>query len=141
MRKNAKRQGSAVLARAGARNMGTDIKEAAGAIFDFGKSALAEIMHRQAQASEYLLFEDRFEVVSSTGIRVVPYTEVADMKQKGERLSIILRRGSVSIKPYAHILSGRLRVPVGWSRNGLEVPYELLLDELSARAGVNIEHV
>lgn len=141
LRKSAKRQGGAVLSRTGARSVGTDLKEAAGALVDFGKSALAEVLHRQAQASEYLLFPDRFEIVSPGGLRVVPYAEVVDMKQKGERLTIILKRGSIALKPYAHIVCGRLKVPVGWSRNGIEVPFEMLADELSARAGITIEHV
>jgi len=38
------------------------------------------------------------------------------------------------------VVAGRTKVPVGWRRNGLEVPYELLIDELAARSGRSIEY-
>jgi hypothetical protein len=141
LRKQAKRQGDALIGRTGDRNVGTDIRDAAGALFDLGKSALADVLHRQAQASEYVFYKDRFEVINSAGTRTVLFEEVVAMKLKAEKLTVVLKRGSVTIKPYAHIVSGRLKVPIGWSRNGLEVPYETLADELSARARVNIEHL
>jgi hypothetical protein len=88
-----------------------------------------------------VLGSDRFEVVSNGSVKTVKYKDVAAMRQRGDRVSVVLKQGSVTIKPHAHIVAGRIRVPVGWTRNGIEVPFDTLPDELSARCGVNIEHL
>lgn len=141
IRKSAKRQSKSLVRREGERTIGKDIREAAGAIFDFGKSALAEVIHRQAEASEVVLMEDSFSIGNAASAKTVPYAEVRGMRRNGDKVTVILERGSVTLKPYAYIVSGRIRVPVGWSRNGLEVPYDVLVDELSARCHVSVEEV
>lgn len=141
IRKSAKRQGQSIVRREGDRTIGRDLRDAAGAIFDLGKSAVADVLHRQAQASEVILNEENFTVANPTNSKTVKYKDVIDMKLKGERLTVQLSQGSVTIKPYAYIVSGRIKVPVGWTRNGLEVPYDVLIDELSARCGVTVEHL
>ena len=138
-RKDAARKGKSIIRREGHRSIGKDLKEAAGAIFDMGKSALAEIAHHQAMAGEYVLQDDSFEVVRSGSVKTYKYSDVRALEQKGERLLMSFERGSLTIKPHAYIVSGRIRVPVGWVRNGMEVPYDILLDELSARCGREIE--
>lgn len=141
MRKQAMRQGKSVIKREGDRTIGKDIKDVASALVDMGKSTWAEVLHKQAEASEYVLHADKFDVVSPGKIQSVRYDEVVDMKQKGDRVTVILKQGSITIKPHAYILVGKLKAPVGWARNGLEVAYETLLDELSARCKVNIEYL
>ncbi len=141
LRKEARRKGTSLVRREGERSIGKDIAEAAGAIFGMGKGAWADIMARQAQASEYVLGADRFEVVANQVSKPVKYKDVTAVRQRGDRATIVLKQGSVTIKPHAHIVAGRLKIPVGWTRNGIEVPYETLLDEISARCGVNIEHL
>jgi hypothetical protein len=36
-------------------------------------------------------------------------------------------------------VAGPLKVPIGWERNGLEAPYLLIVEEIAARAGVEVE--
>jgi hypothetical protein len=139
-RKNAQRQGKSLVRREGERNVSVDFKQAAGAIMDFGKGAWVDLMHRLAQASEYVLSDEYFEIVSSTRLRPVRYDDVDSIRIHGDKATLVLDRGSVVIKPHAYIVSGRVKVPIGWSRNDIEVPYEVLLDELSARCGVEVEH-
>ena len=141
IRKSAKRQSKSLVRREGERTIGKDIREAAGAIFDFGKSALAEVIHRQAEASEVVLMGDSFSVGNAASNKTVRYADVRGMRRNGDKVTVILERGSVTLKPYAYIVSGRIRVPVGWSRNGMEVPYDVLVDELSARCQVTVEEV
>jgi len=119
---------------------GAKLGQGVAALIDLGKSAWSDILHKQAEASEYVLQDDRFDVVSGTSIKTVPYAEVRKISLRNERATITLDRGStLAIKPYAHITAGRIRVPVGWQRNGMEVPYDLLIEELSARCGVEVE--
>ena len=119
---------------------GAKLGQGLGALFDLGRGAWADILHKQAEASEYVLQDDRFDVVSGNSIKSVLYGDVKKIAMKGERATVTLQRGSVlQIKPYAHITAGRIRVPVGWMRNGMEVPYDLLIEELSARCGVEVE--
>ncbi|MFN8218763.1 MAG: hypothetical protein U0S12_01345 [Fimbriimonadales bacterium] len=141
MRKQAARTGKRLVQREGERSVGRDFRDAAGVLIDLGKSALAELSHRQAEASEYVLHEDRLEIVSPARITSVKYEQIKQIKLKGEAVKLVLESGSFTIKPHAYIVSGRIRVPVGWRRNGLEVPYETILEELSGRSGVNIEHL
>lgn len=141
IRKGAARKGKSLVRREGQRTVGRDLKDAAGALFEMGKSALADLAHLQAIATEYVLHESRFEIVKQSSSKVVEYDAVKSMKVQSDRATMVLDQGSVSIKPHAYIVAGRVRVPVGWTRNGMEVPYETLLEELAARCRVNIEHL
>lgn len=137
--KNARRKAESLVRREGHRTIARDVKEAAGALYDLGKGTLGDMAHRQAMAAEYVLFDDRFEVITSGRIKVVPYSEVKRIKLRGDKTLVELERGSVTIKPHAYLVAGRLKVPIGWSRDGMEVPYEVLLDELAGRCGLTVE--
>jgi len=112
---------------------------AAGAIADFGKSAIADLIHRQAQATEYIFRDDEFDVVSSSRTQTISYKQIISIRMKGDKATVVMERGSLTIKPEAYIVSGTIKVPIGWRRNEIEVPYEMLIDELAAHAGVKIE--
>jgi hypothetical protein len=144
IRKTAKERGIEAVrpdsSRGAARAAGKSIASAAGALVDLGKSAWADLLHRQAEASEYVLQDRHFDVVKPGSIKNVEYERVQKIELRGDRVVLLLDRGHVTIRPYAYIVAGKVRVPIGWSRNGMEVPYELLIDELSARCGVNPEH-
>jgi hypothetical protein len=140
-RASAKRQTRSIVRREGERTIGKDIMQAAGAIFDAGKSAYAELMRRQTEGTEYVLLEEAFEVRSLGRVRTVRYDEVQDISMRtADRVVLALERGSISIKPVAHLVAGRLRVPIGWNRNGMEVPYAILVEELAARCGLEVAH-
>lgn len=138
-RKSAQRKSKSLVRREGERTIGQDVRDVAGALVGIGKGAIAELLHKQADASEYVLHDDHIEIITPTRIRSIRYSAVQAIRMRGERASVVLDQGSITIKPHAHIVSGKLRVPVGWTRNGMEVPYEVLLDELSARCDVRIE--
>lgn len=138
MLRDAKRKGREIINRQGERNIGKELARAAGAVMDVGKSALAELRHRQAEATEFVLGEGSFEVLRPGSLRTVTYDSVQGITKDGDKYTLAMEHGSVTIKPHAYIVAGRIRVPVGWSRNGLEVPYEVLLDELAARCRVNV---
>lgn len=140
IRKGAQNRGISLLRQgADAKTLSENLKTAAGALFDFGKGAYAEMVHRQAEDSEYVLQDDQFDIVSAGNMKSIPYDRVVAMHVKGDRAVLTLDKGSVSIRPCAHIVAGRVRVPVGWIRNGIEVPYDLLLIELAARCNVEIQ--
>lgn len=138
MLSKARKRGESVLAKDSERQVKKDIANVAGAMFDAGKGALAEILHRQAQATEYLLHEDRLEVSRPGHTQSVLYSTVHSIARKGDEIIVAYESGTLTIKPHAHIVSGRIRVPIGWSRNGIEVAYGVLADELAARCKVNI---
>ncbi len=139
IRRSALQKAQSVWKREGARSIGRDVKEVAGAIFGAGTAAIADMAHRQALASQYALDDEGFEVIKPTGSRRITYAEVKVIRMDGDRALVELERGSVIIKPFAHLTSGRVRVPVGWSRNNVEVPYELLIEELAARCDVEVD--
>jgi len=121
------------------RDAGARVASAAGAVMDFTKGAWADFKASELEHSEYVLTDEGFDIVKGTSIKSIPYERVQKIQRRADRATVTLDRGSIVIKPHAYILASGLKIPVGWSRNGMEVPYELLLDELSARCGVNIE--
>ncbi len=139
IKKSAMQKAQSVIRREGARSIGRDVREVAGALFGAGSAAMADLAHRQATASQYVLDERSFDVVKPTGTKRVSYDEVKSIRMTGERAIVELRQGAVTIKPFAYLVSGRVRVPVGWTRNNIEVGYELLIEELAARCDLEVE--
>ncbi len=139
-RRQARVRSSEILRRPEGGAVSQNLRQAAEAALDFGKGALAELARLQAERTEYVLGENSFEAIQAGRLRSIRYDAVTEIRQKGDAFQIHLNNGrSLTIRPPAHLVVGRLRVPVGWIRNGMEVPYHVLLDELSARCGVNIQ--
>ncbi|MBL8049470.1 MAG: hypothetical protein JNJ45_12395 [Chthonomonas sp.] len=141
LRDQAARQTRDVMERRGERTITKDLGGLLGAALNYSRGAMADMKHKQAEASEYVLDGEGFEIRTGRTLRRVLYKEVRAMRRDGDRVKVILTQGSIEIKPYAHIVSGRIRVPVGWARNDIEVPYDLLLEELAARANLQIDEI
>jgi tetrahydromethanopterin S-methyltransferase subunit G len=139
LKDSAKRQTRDVVERKGERSIGKDIGGLFGAVVDLGKGAVADLLHRQADSNEYVLDDTTLEIRNGRGVKRIGYDQVKSIRRNNDKVKLILAQGSVEIKPYAHIVAGRIKVPVGWVRNGVEVPYDLLSVELAARVGVEIE--
>jgi len=139
LKNSAKRHTRDVVDRKGERTIGKDIGGIFSAVMDLGKGAVADLLHRQAETNEYVLDDTTLEVRSGRGAKRIAYDQVKSIRRIHDKVKIILSQGSVEIKPYAHVVAGRIKVPVGWERNGVEVPYDLLAVELAARAGLEIE--
>ena len=137
IRREARTKGKAVVD--DGKSFGENLKTAASAVFEFGKGAYAELMHSQAEANEYVLHDAHVDIVRNGSIKRIDYAAVKAMEVHGEKTHLILEKSKVSIRPFAYVVAGKAKVPVGWSRNGIEVPYELLLEELAARCGVDID--
>jgi hypothetical protein len=117
------------------------VKNAASAVFNLGRSAYAEMAHLRANASEFVLMEDRMDIVSGSSIKAIPYANVKKITLKGDKAQLVLEKGMFVIKPFAYIVAGPLKVPIGWERNGLETPYHLIIEELAARCNKEVELV
>ena len=113
--------------------------DAAGALKDLGKSAWADLRASELEGTEYVLLDDHFDIIRGTSIKSIPYKTIKEIEVRGDRSTLVLEKGTVQIKPHAYLVAGSIKVPVGWARNDMEVPYELLIEELAARSGVNIE--
>lgn len=115
------------------------LKAAASAAKGFGKSAMAELAQRKIDEVSYTVYEDAIEAESITGRKRIPFTEITTIiKEKNDRFSVVSEAVTIHIKPIAHLVTSRVRVPIGWNRSGMEVPYGLLIEEISARCGVEI---
>ncbi len=141
IRKTAGERGKSVIRQTGVdqKGIGENLKTAAGALVDFGRGAYAEALSRQAGATEYVLLPDRVDLVKGGKIESVAYQAIKAVRMDGDRAVLVLDKGKVIIKPFAHLVAGRVKVPVGWTRNGMEVPYELLIEEIAARARREVE--
>lgn len=115
------------------------IRQAATAALSLGKGAYGTVIQKQAEETRYDLFDMGFEFVDLARRVKVDYTQVRQIVAKaGDRYQILYNGGSLTIKPPAHLVAGKYRVPVGWLRNGIEVPYLTLVEEISARSGIEI---
>jgi hypothetical protein len=141
-RKSARDKGRSVLNLATDRS-GRGIKEnlttAATALYDLGKGAYADLVKRQADAYEIILSDEEFSVSRPTGPRIYRYSDVNKIAQEKDRITVTVGQTNLTIRPYAYITAGRVKVPIGWDRNGMEVPFELLVEELAARCRVEID--
>ncbi len=116
------------------------IVQAAGVAADFGRSAAAGIVHSKSGQTTYKLYEDKFTNGGTLGSTTVAYKDVSSIKAHGkDRFSVVYARGTMTVKPVAYLVSGRIKVPVGWERNDIEVPFMMFLEELSAHCGLEIE--
>jgi hypothetical protein len=141
MRKTASTRSRDLVRQSGAdqKGFGENVKTAAGALYDFGKSAYADVVRKHVETSEFVLQEDHFDMVHNGSIKTIPYSRVKQVTLTPERARLMLDKGSVSIKPVAFVLAGHLKVPGGWVRNGIEVPFDLLIEELAARCGLEVD--
>lgn len=116
------------------------LKQAATVAVSFGKGAIGTIVQKQAEETRYELHNIGLESIDLTRKLKVDYAEIRQIMAKpNDRFQILFNGGSLTIKPVAHLVAGRHKVPVGWMRNGSEVPYAMLIEEISARSGIEIE--
>lgn len=118
--------------------VGQGFKKATSAVIDFGKGAMADQAARKAALVEYVLLDDRIDIVEGTTIRSIPYRDVVEFREKGDRITVILRKGTYTIKPLGTLVAGRVKAVIGWERNGLDAPYRLLAEEWAARCGLDL---
>lgn len=139
-RDHALKKGRDVAKRAGEYGWAGGLKQAGSAIGDLSRMAMADVFRKHAESLSYVLDEEWFESHQGGQRKRVSYRDVKEIAARGsDRYTVIFEGGSVSIKPIAHLVAGRLRVPIGWLRNGMEVPYAVLIEELAARCGVEVE--
>ena len=108
-------------------------------MFNLGKSAYAELAHIRSTSSEFVLLDDRMDVVSGSSIKSIPYASIKKIFLVKDKATLTLEKGTFTIKPFAHVVAGPLKVPIGWERNGLEAPYLLIVEEIAARAKIEVE--
>lgn len=137
---SAKRKGKALARGTSESSVKQKFFQAASLAVDLGRGAGADIVHRAALEAVYKLYSDRLVVKSQLGQQTIAFADVsAIVAHPKDRFSVEYEGGTLTVRPIAHLVSGRVRVPVGWMRNEIEVPYTMLLEELSARCGVEIE--
>lgn len=137
-RTSAKKKGRE-LAKTSADAWAEGLKKAASAAADLGRSAFSDFVHRAAEEVTFVLHEDSFEAQTLGNKKKVIFDEVTEVAEAAhDRYVLTHKGGTLVIKPTAHLVAGRLKVPVGWTRNGMEVPYTMLIDEIAARSGVDI---
>jgi hypothetical protein len=120
-------------------SIGTKIKDAAGVLIDLSRSAYAELTKRRADASEFAFLDSEFVITRPGAKQTLPYSSVKKFTKDKDKVVITLSHGSITVRPYAYIVAGKVRVPVGWDRNGSEVPYEVLFEEWAARCQLPLD--
>jgi predicted sugar kinase len=137
---DARRKGAKALV-AHRQGIAGQIKEAASAALSLGRGTANELALRGATEEAYVLTSDAVERTGLTTRARVSYADVREIVDVGgDRFALVHEGGKLVIRPAAHLVRGRQRVPVGWLRNGVEVPYTTLVAELAARCGVEVRH-
>jgi len=110
--------------------------EIVGKVVREGKGAIAGIAKKNLEGLEFLLEEDHL----IAGGRQIPYKDVRAIEaEKGGVYQISAGSSSFAIKPYAWLEIAGHKVPIGWLRDGMEVPFELLPEEIAARSALEIK--
>ena len=136
---DARDRGKAVATLAGESKILPTIREAAGAAISLGKGAFGGLVQRQAEETRYDLHETGIEAIDLTKRIKIDYSQVREIVPKGgDKYLVLFNGGSLTIKPVAHLVAGKYKVPVGWLRNGVEVPFLTLVEELAARSQVEV---
>lgn len=113
------------------------IKKAAMAAKDFGKGAWADFAHKRLEDTQYVLDEAGMDIPGPTGPKRITYASIQEVTlEEDDRIVLTFQGGAHVIKPIAHLVAGAIRVPIGWKRGGMEVPYAMLAEEIAARSGV-----
>ncbi len=115
--------------------IGKTLAELVGRAVRTGQSAVANITGKKIVQIEYQISDDHFEV---DNLRI-PYSEIKrieHIKKSGFKVHTVGK--TIEILPYAWLKVGSIEVPLGWLRDGLEVPFELLAQELSIRSKVEL---
>ena len=86
-RKDAKQISGGLVVPDSMRSLGENVKVAAGALMAVGKSAITDLVHRQAAASEYVLDEGNFEIIRPGSTRRMRQLILPSMKMSPTRLS------------------------------------------------------
>jgi len=135
-RDEALRKARSFFKRKGSRSIGKDVRDVFGSVWDVGYSAVADVMAKHAAASQFVLEADSVSVVTPTGTKKYLFSEAKSMSIEGDKAEIAFKQGSLVIRPFAYVVAGKVKAPIGWLRNEIEVPYPFILEELAARCGV-----
>lgn len=112
------------------------LMDAADAALGLGKQALGDLSTAQAEERGYRLYEEGFEAMGLMTRNKVNYSDVTRIVRKGaDKFRVEYTGGHLTVKPVAHLVAGTHRVAIGWLRNGMEVDYDTLIEELAARTG------
>ena len=137
---SAKRRTKAAAEGASKSDIKRSLVNVAGAALDIGRMAAVDFVKRQIEDTVYRFDDDGMDVQLAIGTKRVLYDEVKSIVAKtNDRYEVKFVGGTMTVKPVAHLVSGRVRVPIGWVRNGLDVSYATLVQELAARCDLDIE--
>lgn len=120
------------------KTVGKGLKNAAGAVVDLSRGALTELLLTKAKGIEYVLLDSQLDIVQGKTIQSIAYADIREIRAKGDHYAITTESTTVTIKPYAYIVAGKIRVPIGWDRNGFEVGFEMFAEELAGRCGLEV---
>lgn len=116
-----------------------NLKAVASAAASFGKEALADIVRTKVAVYKVTLYDKGMEIQTLTGTKKVEYSWVTGIDElSNDRFEIKHSNGKAVIKPCGYLLVDRLKLPIGWLRNGLEVSYHTLIEEIAARSSIEI---
>lgn len=115
------------------------VQQMAKSAYRLGKQALGDYSTLKAEEKSYTLFEGGLEVQGLGRHQKIDYSAIERCVDVGKDGYDFYHTGGIlTIKPVAHIVSGTLKVPLGWTRNQVEVEYELLVEEICARCGITV---
>jgi hypothetical protein len=113
--------------------------QAAAAAAEFGRGAMADLAWRRLDEVSYTLDDDSFEAITLTTHRNIPYETVVEIiAEKHDKFLVRHEEGTLTIRPIAHLASSGIRVPIGWKRAGIEVPYLMLIEFFNDTATTEI---
>jgi hypothetical protein len=119
--------------------MARAVWSAVGKFVGEGKLTYAEIIRQHLEKMEYRLYEDRVETTQGARVKAFPYSDLKRCEiPRPYEFRFHSSQGMLVIRPYAWLSVRGLKVPLGWRRDRLEVPYVQLGEEIADRARLRI---
>lgn len=118
------------------------LREVGSRLLHFGKSTYAGFVQKNIENIEYILLSQQVEVHSLGRRRSLRYEDINRIFEgTKDHYTVVTPEDRLVIRPVAYLGAGRVRVPIGWNREGADVPYDLLIKELAAHCKLEIEYL
>lgn len=114
----------------------SSITDVAGAVGAYASTAASSMTHTAKNLARYEMDETTLLYRSMGKTTKISFEEIQEIILCGDEATVIHSKGRLKIRPVGYVSSGIVKAPLGWKRNGTEVPFITLIEEIAGRAGL-----
>jgi hypothetical protein len=116
----------------------SSVTDVAGAVGAYASTAASSLTHAAKNVARYDLDDTMLTAKTMGKTTKISFEDIQEILLDGDEATIIHSKGNLKIKPIGYVSSGIVKAPLGWRRNGTEVPFATLIEEIAGRAGLRV---